>query len=128
MGLDIYFYTKQKIVDSTNPDTSDERIELGYFRKFNALFNWVNTHIKPIENCVDILISKEDLIKLQETLNQLNTSNCAELLPTQDGFFFGSTVYDEAYWEDVGYLKELISQFLEEFDFENEQIDFHAWW
>lgn len=128
MGLDIYFYSKQKVVDSTKQNTSDERTEVGYFRKFNALFNWVDVHIKPIENCVDIPISKEDLIKLQELLNQLDNTNCAELLPTQDGFFFGSTVYDECYWEDVASLKELITKTLDQFGFNKEQIYFHAWW
>lgn len=71
-----------------------------------------------------MLISKEDL----EILNQLNTSNCAVLLSTQDGFFFGSTVYDECYWEDAAYLKELITKILSQFDFNKEQIYFHAWW
>lgn len=128
MGLDIYFYSKQKAVDSTVDCVANEHVEIGYFRKFNALFNWVESNIKSIENCTDVPISKEDLVKLEIMLNQLDTTNCAQLFPTQDGFFFGTTEYDEFYWEDVADLKVLVSQFLAEFDFEASQICFHAWW
>jgi hypothetical protein len=127
MGLDLYFYAKQKVTGG-HSDTTDAGLEIGYFRKFNALFHWVETHIQPIENCVDIPVSKKDLIKLQETLNQLTPQNCTDLFPTQNGFFFGSTDYDEAYWGDVGDLKILLDKILGYFDFTHEQIYFHAWW
>lgn len=34
------------------------------------------------------------------------------LLPTQEGFFFGSTDYDQYYYEDIKYTKEVLDEIL----------------
>ena len=39
-----------------------------------------------------------------------------EFLPTQDGFFFGSTHYDEYYWQDLLYTIEICKRALEVYD------------
>ncbi|AWM79061.1 hypothetical protein DKL61_01090 [Gammaproteobacteria bacterium ESL0073] len=118
MGLDISFVACPR----------DEIMEMGVFRKVNALLQWVNTYVMTVENCAYIPISKEDLEKLQGTLNQLTTDNCQELFPTQEGFFYGSTEYDECYWEDVQAIKEWLDKTLAEFDFGEEMLFFSAWW
>lgn len=51
-----------------------------------------------------------------------------ELLPTQDGFFFGDTSYDEWYLENVRNTIEQIAGILETTDFDHEDIEYHAWW
>lgn len=118
MGLDISFVACPR----------DQLSEAGEFRKVNALLQWVNTHVMSVANCAYIPISKENLEKLQGTLNQLNTSNCQELFPTQEGFFYGSTDYDEHYWEDVADVKTWVDETLAHFDFEEEILFFSAWW
>lgn len=95
MGLDIYLYEAKK----------SEKKKVGYFRKDNVFLHWVDTQIKEVENCVDIPISEEQLHALQNTLSTLTKENCAENFPTQDGFFYGSTDYDELYWVGVEELK-----------------------
>lgn len=123
MGLDIYFYSKDKA-----KDCFEEKTKVGYFRKFNALFSWIHRHVEAIENCEYILVSKDHFTQLQSTLNELNTANCSIHFPTQFGFFFGSTEYDEWYWQDISELKIFVDKILSEFDFDQEEIYFWAWW
>ncbi|AZS49752.1 hypothetical protein DM558_02675 [Entomomonas moraniae] len=108
MGLDISFVACPR----------DQLSEVGEFRKVNALLQWVNNNVMSVENCAYIPISKEVLEILQGTLNQLTTDNCQELFPTQEGFFYGSTEYDEHYWEDVADVKVWVDETLAHFEFE----------
>lgn len=48
-----------------------------------------------------------------------NAEEIAKILPTTDGFFFGSTEYDEYYMQDIDYTIELIQGLLKE----EEEID-----
>ena len=41
-------------------------------------------------------------------------SVCEELLPTQEGFFFGSTSYDENYYEDIVRTVEILDRVIKE--------------
>ena len=51
-----------------------------------------------------------------------------ELLPTQSGFFFGDTEYDEWYYNQVKYTYELLKDILENFDFENNYLIYQSSW
>lgn len=106
----------------------DQLSEVGEFRKVNALLQWVNNNVMTVENCAYIPITKEDLEKLQNILNQLTPLNCKTLFPTQEGFFYGSTEYDECYWDDVQDVKEWVDKTLVEFNFEGDILFFSAWW
>lgn len=57
-----------------------------------------------------------------------NPEVCEELLPTQAGFFFGSTEYDQYYVQDLEetYLK--LKDLLENTDFENYDVYYQASW
>ena len=50
-------------------------------------------------NIVDGMVLKDDSV-------------AKKLLPTQEGFFFGSCDYDEYYWDDLKYTKERLEQIL----------------
>ncbi|WP_338156726.1 hypothetical protein, partial [Xenorhabdus bovienii] len=106
----------------------NEKTQVGYFRKINSLFNWVNINVQSIENCTTILISKDVLIKLSSILDELTPDNCHKLFPTCDGFFFGSAEYDKYYWFDVEEVKNWLKGILNSFDFENKNLYFWAWW
>ena len=49
----------------------------------------------------------------------------AKILPTTDGFFFGSTEYDEYYMKDIDYTIELIQGLLKEEE-EIEKLGFYS--
>ena len=85
--------------------------EVGYWRKANQIHNWFLEHCGPrdgdtgeiIDDCRPIEVS---VSKLEQLLGEckmvLADHSLAQVyLPTQSGFFFGSTDYDEYYFEDL---------------------------
>lgn len=57
-----------------------------------------------------------------------NPEVCEELLPSQDGFFFGGTDYDSYYMDDINRTIEQLEKVLKETDFENEVVYYCASW
>lgn len=57
-----------------------------------------------------------------------DSSWAEELLPTKDGFFFGSTDYNEYYIYDLEHTVDIINHVLETTDFDKEEIYYSAWW
>lgn len=57
-----------------------------------------------------------------------NPELAAKLLPTQSGFFFGGTDYDEYYMEDVKYTFELLPKIISETDFDKQVISYRSSW
>lgn len=57
-----------------------------------------------------------------------NPEVAEELLPSQSGFFFGSTNYDSYYLEDLQNTVEQIDEVLATTDFDKEDLVYYAWW
>ncbi|AOM42863.1 hypothetical protein [Xenorhabdus hominickii] len=127
MGLDIYFFADDK-ENTQKFDVKNTKSEVGYFRKVNSLFAWIESHVESIGNCKPILISQDVLQKLASDLDKLIPANCDELFPSRRGFFFGSDEYDECYWLDVEDVKNWVKGMLNDFDFESQNLYFWAWW
>lgn len=77
-------------------------IEDAYFRKVNFIYAFF---IKELEN-ESCIVDKHRISQLidacEDVLAHYKDEDYAqEVLPTQSGFFFGSTLYDDWYWEDV---------------------------
>ncbi|HAK5377245.1 TPA: hypothetical protein H1V70_004672 [Salmonella enterica] len=125
MGLDLYFI-KRPTDATTSHKEQDEAIR--YYRKFNALLNWIDANVGEVRNCTDIPMTRQDMEKLQAILYRLTPDNCHDLFPTTEGFFFGSQDYDNNYWSDVADLKLFVRQQLASFDFSTHRLYFHAWW
>lgn len=51
-----------------------------------------------------------------------------KLLPTQSGFFFGSTMYDDDYLHSLENTIEQIDQILDTVDFDACDLEYKAWW
>ena len=107
--------------------------QIGYFRKFNALHSYiVKTFADGVDNCQAILLHKEDVEQIKKVLDDVLNANTAEkakeILPTQSGFFFGGTDYDEFYFEEVKDAADLMQSFLDNFDFESYQLVYQASW
>ena len=95
--------------------------EVGYWRKANHIHNWFiqncaerDAHGNPIDNGRPIEITVDKLEKLLDTCKKVlaDHSLAKKLLPTVDGFFFGSTEYDEDYFRDVESTVEIIEPVL----------------
>ena len=96
MGLDIFIKNGSNTLTEPNYNNT---VEVGYWRKFNALHKWFVTNVCNGEDkCNYWIIPKEKLEQFLELLKSLTPENCEENLPTQGGFFFGSTEYDDRYW------------------------------
>ena len=57
-----------------------------------------------------------------------NSELAKELLPTQNGFFFGSTEYDQWYMEDIVSTVEILTKVLDETDFETQMVAYSSSW
>ena len=72
---------------------------------------------------------KEDYVEIKKIMKVLDDPSIAEeLLPTQSGFFFGSIIYGEDYVEDLENTVKQITEILENTDFDEWDIVYHAWW
>lgn len=64
---------------------------------------------------------------MEDGLYVANPEVCEDL-PTQNGFFFGGTGYDEYYINDIRYTYEKLTKVLEETDFENQMLYYCSSW
>ena len=86
------------------PCIQEIEINVGYWRKANAIHKWFVDNIQGGEDdCKDYSVDREALRVLRDTCQRvLDFRHLAnELLPTASGFFFGGTDYDEWYYRDI---------------------------
>jgi hypothetical protein len=96
MGLDMSVYKKNR--------KNNETEEILYWRKANQIHGWfVDMFMDGQDNCQIVYISWGALQDLKDICKQVleDRSRAEELLPTREGFFFGSTEYNEYYFEDL---------------------------
>lgn len=142
MGLDMYLYAKKEIYKSNFcyrvgdkptlkypkafknfkiPQNNQsklviERYQIGYWRKANAIHSWfVENCGDGIDNCQPIEVEKDKLIELSNICKAVlkDHSKANDLLPTQEGFFFGSVEYDNYYFDDVKKTLDIITPAIE---------------
>jgi len=101
--------------------------DVAYWRKFNALHQWFVDNCQSGEdNCQESYVDESMIEELvNEVLKPINDAHesgdmekasklADELLPTQEGFFFGGQEYDEYYFNHVKETLEVMSGLLEE--------------
>jgi hypothetical protein len=107
------------------------------WRKANAIHDWFVNNVQSGEdNCKEYYVSREKLEDLLATLGHLlkakqegaDQSTFEDILPTQAGFFFGSTDYDEYYWEEVERTYEAINKLLNNHDLEDFDFEYSSSW
>lgn len=90
-------------------DIDPERVtyiieQMGYWRKANAIHRWfVENTQGGVDECRESYVADEQLAELLDLCRRVSANHALaeELLPTQSGFFFGSTEYDEYYFQDI---------------------------
>lgn len=102
-----------------------------YFRKYNWLYGWVRRKLKlhELENCEHYKLHRSMINDLIDDINKvLSDHSLAEkLLPTEDGFFFGSVAYDDWYYDDLLDAKTQLTQLLAKMS-DGEPADFWSWY
>lgn len=107
-----------------------------YWRKVNAVHRFFcEKHLaetgQELDDCETIKIKPQWLNELcSRILSVLHWNDNAEvLLPTQDGFFFGSTDYDDYYYQDLLIvLRDCIQLLSKLMSDELDNITYTAWW
>lgn len=136
MGLDMLLFKRNKESEDT-----DDMIEIGYWRKANHIHNWFVQNCQGgVDDCNYYEVTKTKLESLLadckkvldptgSTVPLILRDRIAEsVLPTVQGFFFGSTDYDDGYYEDIKDTIEILERVLVETDFENEVIIYSSSW
>lgn len=102
------------------------------WRKENAIHQWFVENIQDGEDDCRFHreVTEDDLETLLDICKTVlkDTDKAEELLPTQGGFFFGSTDYDEWYFDGIKYTIETIEQILKETDFDIYAIYYCSSW
>lgn len=85
-----------------------------YYRKVNFLYAFFSEKLDN-EECLVTRHDCEQIIKYGELILENKDLDLAKrLLPTQSGFFFGSTEYDDYYFMDVKDVVEQFKEYLED--------------
>lgn len=115
MGLDITITIKETLHD---------------FRKRNWLIPFVENAVgDEVENCGCYELSKETMIDLLDRIDKVLADHnfAEELLPTQGGFFFGGTEYDDQYFKNLQDAKDKLEEDVKSMDDDDTAI-FWSWW
>ena len=105
MGLDMYLSKKVKYKRKNHVD------EVMYWRKENAIHAWFVKNVQDgKDECQESSVSVESLTKLANLCEQAVKEKNPDLLPTQGGFFFGSTGYDEYYYQSLEETSKVIRE------------------
>lgn len=147
MGLDMYLTAKRYIYDFDDEGKAlREQLEsfkvngmevkelsyrAGYWRKANAIHRWFVDNVQGgSDNCAEYIVSTEQLERLLELVNEVlrNRDKADDLLPTHNGFFFGSLIYDEGYFDDLIQTKAIIENVLALDNFNRYDIYYSSSW
>lgn len=106
-----------KVVDTidTKQITNIEE-EVGYWRKANAIHQWFVENVQNGEdNCGEYYVTTDQLYILLNICKEIKKDNSLadKLLPTQNGFFFGGTEYDEWYLQTIDNTIEILEPLVE---------------
>lgn len=106
------------------------------WRKANAIHNWFVNNVQGGEdNCAEYYVSRDELADLRSALDKAlairdgnDDTPIEEVLPTGEGFFFGSTEYDKWYWAEIEYTYKEVDRLLTDPKFENFEFSYTSSW
>lgn len=106
------------------------KFNVAYWRKANAIHKWfVDKCQNGVDDCQESYVSRENLRELKQLCEQTleNKKHADSKLPTQSGFFFGNTDYDEYYFRDIQYTVNILSRLLGD-EFKGFEFYYHSSW
>lgn len=134
MGLDMYLHRRTyvknwshmapeevhqisvKLAKKKHPYIETKKIsgiveEVGYWRKVNAIHNWFVQNCQDgVDDCKEYSVESSQLEELLNICKQIKEdhSKAEELLPPQEGFFFGNTDLDDWYFRGINDTIEIL--------------------
>lgn len=154
MGLDMYLSGKRYLSKYLNETDSDKintineifgidgdeekdygveeiKFRLAYWRKANPIHKWfVDNCQNGIDECQETWVKRDKLVELLDVCKTVlaDLSKAQKLLPTQSGFFFGSSDYDEWYQRDLEYTVARLEKILEDSALDNVDFYYQSSW
>lgn len=154
MGLDMYLSAKkymskyfdeadveriQKIndifgvtgIEDGDYGAQEVTFRVAYWRKANAIHKWFVDNVQNgVDECQEAWVSREQLQQLLDICKEIIESpkKGGQLLPTQSGFFFGSTDYDDWYMQDVVFTAERLEKILKDPAFAKSDFYYQSSW
>jgi len=151
MGLDMYLSVRRylrttdenypKVIDALGLGYDYDRqysafVEgtIAYWRKANAIHSWFVENIQDgDDNCGSFSVPATELYTLRAICRRsVDNYDCGHPNPvelkTQEGFFFGSTEYDEDYWEILRDTVTLLDRALGVDNADEVEYMYHASW
>lgn len=120
----------------SNYDHCEIEVPLAYWRKANHIHAWFVANVQNgTDDCGYYDVEIDKLRELDKLCAEVVTSHDAKVgaskLPTQSGFFFGGTEYDDYYFEDCRQTMEALHKLLADHDagkLEGWYIQYHSSW
>lgn len=154
MGLDMYLEGRKFVSAYSDKEAHDHLIdmvglsrgeiphsnfgtislEVMYWRKVNAVHDWFVREVQNGEDdCKSYYVDRDKLVELMETCKRVVNSKddpsvAEELLPSASGFFFGSTDYDEYYYEGLLWTIEGLEKILKNPAYDGMDFYYQASW
>jgi hypothetical protein len=153
MGLDMYLEARKFVSSYSDAETYQNlkkqmaladgdlphsnfgtlSLEVMYWRKVNAVHDWFVREVQNGEDdCKTYHVSKEKLAELVDICKRIvdkqDPTVAADLLPSASGFFFGSTDYDEYYYEGLLWTIEGIERILNNPAYDGMDFYYQASW
>lgn len=136
MGLDMYLTKKTYVKNwehkdgvhqvsvefngEERDDIKPERIchiveDVMQWRKANHIHNWFVVNCQGgVDECQEVYVSREQLLELADLCERVVNEKNPKLMPTVQGFFFGSTEHDQYYYDYCTVTHETIHELLKE--------------
>jgi hypothetical protein len=115
MGLDQYLFAVPKGTEGEGfPEQGQVIVQ---WRKANQIHRWMEEHVVPggghLENVVRYRVHPEQLMELYTAVCAVldDPAQATRLLPTQQGFFYGPTEYDDWYLQELAETKKQLEAF-----------------
>ena len=146
MGLDMYLKGKRflwhneeqlkQAIRLALPDApgvpTEVTVEAAYWRKANHIHKWFVDNVQEGEDdCKDYYVSREQLTTLHDLCQYIleHPEEAKGKLPTESGFFFGGTEYDEDYFNDLRNTMKQLKPIIEsDNSFKDWDFEYRASW
>ncbi len=118
-------------VEDGDYGAEEVKFRVAYWRKANAIHQWFVDNVQDgVDECQESWVSREQLQELLDICKEIIKSpkKGQELLPTQGGFFFGSTDYDDWYMQDIKFTAERIEKILADSAFQKADFYYQSSW
>jgi hypothetical protein len=104
-----------EFLETDNTTGLHVEVPVAYWRKANAIHKWfIDNRADGVDECQPIWVNSDYLGELLELCNEVlaDHDKADELLPTESGFFFGGTEYDDWYFQDLEYTQRRLTELI----------------